>query len=295
LKGVQPREDKTAAGVVLMALAVVFFTCIDASAKWLLIAGLPPLQVVFARYLGHLIYALVYYIPQEGRHALHTRRPRIQLLRSVFLLGSTILNFFALSHLPITVTTTIAFSTPILVTLLAIPVLGERVGIRRIVAVCVGFTGVLVVTQPWGAVWHPAMLYSLGSLTMASIYFITTRMLAGVETDATQQLWPSGLATLALAPFVLGGWVWPEGPVQWAVFCAIGLFGMTGHVLANKAHRWADASILSPMIYTQLFLAAFASILVFGIWPTIWTLGGGVIIIASGLYIWYREGKIKGG
>lgn len=295
MKGVQPREDKTAAGVALMALAVVFFTCIDTSAKWLLIAGLPPLQVVFARYLGHLICALLYYVPQEGRDALHSNRPAMQALRSGALLCSTALNFLALNYLPITLTTTIAFAMPILVTLLAIPVLGERVGLRRIIAVCVGFSGVLVVTQPWGAVWHPAMLYSLSSLVMASLYFIMTRLLAGVETDATQQLWPSGLATCVLAPFVLEGWIWPEGAAQWAVFAAIGVFGMSGHVLANKAHRWADASILSPMIYTQLFLAAFAGIVVFGTWPTIWTLAGGIIIIGSGLYIWSRERQIKGG
>ncbi|MDQ2088884.1 DMT family transporter [Marimonas arenosa] len=295
MKGVQPREERTATGVLLMALAVVFFTCIDTSAKWLILAGLPPLQVVFTRYAGHLLYALVFYLPQEGVSALRSRSPKRQLLRSLFLMGSTILNFMALSYLPITVTTTIAFAGPIVVTLLAIPILGEQVGMRRIVAVCVGFSGVLVVTQPWGAQWHPAMFFSLGALVVASLYFIMTRMLAGVESNATQQIWSSALATAALLPFVIRGWVWPEGPHQWAVFAAIGFFGLTGHVLATTAHRLADASILAPLIYTQIFLAALAGILVFATWPTIWTLGGGAIIIASGLYIWHRERQVKGG
>lgn len=295
MKGVQPREEKTAAGVAMMALAVLLFTCIDTSAKWLMIAGLPALQVVFIRYAGHLIYALIYFLPQEGPAALRSRSPRLQLLRSLFLMGSTVLNFLALSYLPITVTTTIAFATPVVVTLLAIPILGERVGLRRIAAVCVGFSGVLVVTQPWSAEWHPAMFLSLGALVIAALYFIMTRMLAGEETAATQQIWASALATAALLPFVVKGWIWPADPLGWFVFLAVGFFGFTGHVAANTAHRWADASILSPLIYTQIFLASLAGILVFGTWPTIWTLGGGAIIIASGLYIWSRERKVKGG
>jgi drug/metabolite transporter (DMT)-like permease len=291
LKGVLPREERTGAGVALMALAVVFFICIDTSAKWLMLFGLPALQVVFVRYAGHFFYALVFYLPQEGTGVLRSRAPLRQLLRSMFLLGSTVLNFFALNYLPITVTTTIAFATPIVVTLLVIPILGETVGLRRIIAVCVGFSGVLVVTQPWSAAWHPAMFFSLGALMMASLYFITTRLLAGVESAATQQVWSSGLATAALLPFVLKGWIWPEGMQAWLVFCAIGFFGCTGHIFATTAHRWADASILSPLIYTQILFAAIAGILVFDTWPTIWTLGGGLIIIGSGLYIWSREQK----
>ncbi|WP_137700670.1 DMT family transporter [Marimonas lutisalis] len=285
----KPREERTAAGVMMMALAVVGFTCIDTTAKWLILGGLPVLQVVFARYFGHFIVALAIYLPQEGLQVFRSNRPFLQLLRSFFLLGSTVLNFQALNHLPITVTTTIMFSGPIVVTLLAIPMLGERVGLRRIAAVCTGFAGVLVVMQPWGAEFHPAMFFSLGALCMASMYFIMTRMLAGLEGNSTQQIWASFVAALALLPFVIPGWAWPSHPLQWVMFGMIGVFGASGHIAAVIAHRWADASILAPVIYIQVFLAALAGILVFDTWPTVWTLGGGAIIIASGLYIWQRE------
>ncbi|TNF22834.1 MAG: DMT family transporter [Rhodobacteraceae bacterium] len=290
----QPREDRTSSGVMLMALAVTFFTCIDTSAKWLILAGMPALQVVFARYVGHLVVALVLYLPQEGFTALRSNSPGKQFLRSAFLLGSTSLNFTALQYLPITVTTTIMFAGPVVVTLLAIPLLGEKVGLRRIIAVCVGFTGVIVVMQPWGAEFHPAMLLSLGALVSASLYFVMTRMLAGVESNSTQQLWSAGLAAGAILPFVLKDWHWPADPGTWAVFCIIGGFGAAGHICATIAHRWADASILAPVIYIQIFLAALAGILVFSTWPTVWTLGGGLIIIASGLYIWQRERRVRG-
>lgn len=289
-----PREDRTRSGVLLMALAVMFFTCIDTSAKWLILAGLPALQVVFARYIGHLLVALAIYLPQEGISALRSNSPVRQFLRSAFLLGSTALNFSALQHLPITVTTTIMFAGPVVVTLLAIPILGEQVGLRRIIAVCVGFTGVIVVMQPWGAEFHPAMFLSLGALVSASLYFVMTRMLAGVEGNSTQQIWSSGLAAIAILPFALQGWVWPSSVQGWAVFCVIGGFGAAGHICATIAHRWADASILAPVIYIQIFLAALAGVLVFGQWPTVWTLGGGLIIIASGLYIWQRERRVRG-
>ncbi|BBU55456.1 MULTISPECIES: DMT family transporter [Mameliella] len=288
-----PREDRTAAGVLMMALAVLGFTFIDSTAKWLMLAGLPALQVVFARYAGHFLVAVVIYGAREGRQAFVSNAPWRQLLRSFFLLGSTVFNFSALKYLPITVTTTITFAGPIVVTLLAIPILGEKVGLRRIIAVCVGFLGVIVVMQPWGVDFHPAMFLSIGALSMAALYFIMTRLLAGIEGNATQQIWSSGFAALALLPFVLGGWVWPEGPV-WIAFCLIGIFGASGHIAAVIAHRWADASILAPVIYIQIFLAAVAGILLFDTWPTVWTLGGGAIIIASGLYIWQRERVVRG-
>lgn len=284
-----PREDRAAAGVVTMFFAVVFFTCIDSSAKWLVLGGLPVMQVVFVRYFGHFLYAMIFYLPKERGEVFVSRAPFKQFLRSLFLFGSTICNFFALQSLPITMTTTIMFAGPIVVTLLAIPTLGEKVGMRRIGAVCVGFIGVLVVVQPWGAEFQPAMFFSLAALVIASLYFIMTRMLAGVETNATQQVWSSGFASIALAPFALSVWVWPVSGLQWAIMFLIGGFGMLGHSLATMAHRWADASLLAPMVYSQIFLAAVVGILVFSTWPTLWTLAGGLIIVASGLYIWQRE------
>jgi drug/metabolite transporter (DMT)-like permease len=286
---IAPREDKVGLGVAMMAFAILLFTCIDTSAKWLILAGLPALQVVFARYAVHFFLSLGLFLPMEGMNALRSSHPWKEFLRAVFLFVSTICNFTSLKYLPITVTTTIMFAVPVVVTLLAIPVLGEKVGVRRVVAVCVGFLGVVVVMQPWGLGFHPAMFLNICALVLAAMYFVMTRMLAGVERNSTMQIWSSGLATLCLAPVALPIWVWPAEPSGYAVLVAIGLFGGFGHISATAAHRYADASILSPVVYIQLFLAAIAGILVFGTWPTIWTLAGGLIIIASGIYIWQRE------
>lgn len=289
MSNVLPREDKTPVGIFLMATAVLFFVFIDSSAKWLAIAGIPFIQIVFARYFGHLVYAVIYFIPKEGLSIFRSNAPGRQSLRSLFLLLSTTLNFAALKFLPLTVTTTISMALPIVITLLAMVILKEKVGIRRLMAVFVGFVGVLVVIQPWGATFQPALLISVASLIFASLYFVMTRMLAGIESIATHQIWSSGLAAMVLLPFAMNVWVWPETWGQIAFLLAIGFFGLTAHIFVTSAHRFADASKLAPMSYTQVFYAAVVGVLLFNTWPTVWTLVGGAIIICSGLYIWQRE------
>ncbi|MHA6345446.1 DMT family transporter [Roseivivax sp. CAU 1761] len=283
------RENRTGFGVAMMALAVMLFTGNDTSAKWLVMAGIAAIQVVFVRYAVNFLLVLALFLPREGPGILRSNAPRVQALRACCLFGSTICNFTALQYLPITVTTTIMFAGPIAVTLLAIPLLGETVGLHRLGAVCVGFVGVLVVMQPWGAEFHPAMLLVLMAMTFASLYFILTRKLAGVDSNATMQIWASGLATICLAPFALAVWQWPDRAVDFIPLALLGVFGGVGHILATFAHRLADASILAPIVYIQIVTAALASILVFGSWPTAWTLLGAAIIALAGLYIWQRE------
>ncbi|WP_417607000.1 DMT family transporter [Primorskyibacter flagellatus] len=292
MRALKPKEDRASAGLALMALGVLGFTCIDTSAKWLMLSGLGALQVVFMRYLGHFVLALAVFLPTEGKEALRSQSPRLQLARSAFLLGSTGLNFAALQFLPITVTTAIMFSMPVTVTLLSVLLLGETVGLRRFLAVLAGFSGVLVVVQPWGADFHPAMFLSLGALCCASLYFVVTRMLAGHESNATSQIWSSGLAAICILPFVMQSWQWPDSPLGWIVMGVIGAFGFGGHAAATAAHRLADASLLAPMAYVQLISATAAGVLVFNTWPTIWTLVGSLIIVGSGIYIWWRERRL---
>ena len=287
--GVAGREDRRTLGLGLMAAAVLCFTFIDTSAKWLILAGLPALQVVFARYAGHFLLSLAAFMPSEGPGAFRSRRPWLQFLRSSFLLGSTVLNFAALAYLPLTLTTTIMFAGPIVVSLLSVPILGERIGKRRMAAIVVGFAGVTIAVQPWGAGFHPAIGLSIGALISASLYFVLTRLLAGIESNATSQLWSSGLATLAIAPFAIAQWRWPETAGGYAVLVGIGVFGMIGHSLVTVASRFADASTLAPVVYIQFLFAAVAGIVVFATPPTVWTLLGGAVIVGSGVYIWRRE------
>ncbi len=198
----------------------------------------------------------------------------------------------ALRYLPITLTTAILFAGPILVSLLSIPLLGEKIGIRRFAAILVGFVGVLIIIDPWGAEFHPAMIFSLGALLGTSCYFVLTRMIAGVESNSTSQLWASGVAALAIAPFALDVWIWPSSVGGWIGLGLIGCFGATSHILVTAAHRYADASLLAPVVYTTALYATLAGWIVFATPPGLSTLLGAPIIIASGLYIGQRERRL---
>jgi len=290
---VEPVEDRVFKGIVLMMLAFLVFTGIDTSAKWLVLAGMAPLQVVFVRYAGHAVLSLLLAFPREGRAMFHSRNLKLELLRGFFLLGSTICNFTAVKYLSLTFTTAIFFTTPLVVCALSIPLLGERVGPRRWAAIVVGLVGVLVAIRPWGADVHWAIFFSLGAVTMASFYFVLTRKLAGVDSAATQQVYSAGLATVLMAPVALMDWSWPVDAVSWAAFCLIGVFGWGGHQLLVVAHRCAPASTLSPFIYVQIVYMTASSWIIFHQPPEGRHIAGAAIILCSGLYIWMRERTLQ--
>lgn len=289
---IKPIEDRRLLGISMMLGAFLLFTGIDTSAKWLVLSGMPSLEVVFARYSIHLLIVLAWFVPRFGPQVFKTSAPKLEIMRAVVLLGSTIFNFFAVAYLPLTVTGSILFASPILLCVLSIPLLGEQVGWRRWVAILVGFAGVLIIIQPGGSGFHWAMFLSLGAVTSYAFYNIFNRKLAGVDSPYTQQLYAALIATLCLLPFAFNGWVWPSDTVGWIAFFAMGVFGALGHLLLTVAHRLAQASVLAPFVYPQIIYMSLASWLIFGQPPDIWIFVGAPIVIGSGLYIWLRERQI---
>ncbi|MFT4011941.1 MAG: DMT family transporter [Paracoccus sp. (in: a-proteobacteria)] len=279
------RKSGNLTGIVLFAGAVALFASLDATAKWLMAAGLATLQVVFLRYLGHLVATLAVTLPRTGLGVLRSINPRLQLLRSLCLLGSTGLNFVALSQLPVTTVTAVMFASPVLVTLLAVPLLGEQVSVLQFVAILLGFFGVVIIVSPWETTFDPAIFFSLGSCVCTSCYFILTRMLAR-EATATQQVWTSGIAVLCLAPLALMTWQAPKDGLTVLMMCMIGLFGVASHSLVTLAHRIADASVLAPVVYLQLLFSGILGWLVFDQLPGASTLTGALVVIAGGALLW---------
>lgn len=284
----KPPQDRRLHAIALMLLAVTGFAGIDTSAKWLVEGGMPTPQVVFVRYAVHLLLVVAIALP-AGDAVHRTRNPGPIVLRSAALLGSTVLNFWALGFLPLTTTAAIMFSSPLWVCLLSIPLLGEHVGPRRWAAILVGFGGILVVTRPWSGTMHWAALLSIGAALCAALYAILTRRLAGRDSTATQQFYAALVASAAIAPLALGDWVWPAGAAGWVAFFAVGGFGWLSHQLLIVAHRDAPASTLAPFSYTQIVAMAASSWLIFAQPPDAWVLAGAGIVVVSGLYIWLRE------
>ena len=278
-----------------MMVTYGFFSGLDTTAKYLTAHGIPPIQAVFTRYLVNFLLVLLVFLPRHGTQIFLSRSPGLQSLRAMALLSSTVFNFIALVYLPITVTTAIFFSAPMLVCLLSIKVLDEVVGVRRLAAVFVGFLAVAVTTQLWNANFNWAILLSLCSVSSYSTYIILTRKLAGTDSNATSQVYASGMATVLIAPTALVLWETPSSLLEWGLLGVMGLFGAIGHSLLTIAHRYAQASTLAPIVYIQIIYVTFLSWLIFNATPDFWTIVGTSIIVASGFYIWWRERRVVGG
>lgn len=290
----RPREDRPGLALALLLVTFGMFSGVDTIAKVLVTEGFPPLQVAFMRYAAHAVLLLAFFAPR-GPSVFVARRPGLQVLRSLALLASTVLNFAALAFLPLTVTIAIMFSSPLAVCLLSIPVLHEKVGVRRLTGVGIGFLGVLVITQPWAADFHWAIFLSLGAMLSISVYFVLTRLLAGQDDAPVTQLYSSVIPAVAMIPVGWLVWQTPTEPMHWVLLIGIGLLGGIGHGILTLAYRYAEASRLAPVVYSQIVYVTGLSWLVFAAWPTANTMLGTAIIVASGIYIWLRERARAGG
>jgi drug/metabolite transporter (DMT)-like permease len=280
-------------GIALMCGAVASFAVLDATAKYLN-GHMDTLQVVWARYASAFLLTLLISNPLSHPGLLRTTRPILQLVRSALLLGSTLFNFLAFRYLQLDQALSILFSTPFLVAILAGPFLGEWIGWRRWLAILVGFAGVLLVTRPGYGGVHWAALYSVASALCYSVYIITTRILSRTDTDQTTLFYSNLVGFIAMIPVLPFVWTMPDSWFVIVLMVTFGAFGSFGHYLLIAGHRLAPASILAPFMYTQLIWATLLGYLVFSDVPNNWTLAGAAVVIASGLYLLYRERVVKG-
>lgn len=281
-------------GIGLMCAALLCFSCLDAIAKWLG-QQMDPLQVVWTRYCGALVVVLILFNPWRHPGVLLSRRPWVQAIRSAILFASTTLNFLALQYLQLDQTISIVFATPFIVAVLSGPFLGEWIGPRRWAAVFAGFVGVLVVTRPWSGSIHWAMILSLMGAVCYALYNLMTRMLAGHDSPGTTSIYSVAFGAIVATALVPMVWTEPQGLLTILAMAAVGVFGAIGHWLLILAHGYAPAGVLAPFIYTQIVSMVGLGWLLFGQVPAVNTLSGAAIVIASGLYLLYRERVVAGG
>jgi drug/metabolite transporter (DMT)-like permease len=287
---VLPHSDTAARlrGVGLICVALIIFALLDALAKYAS-HSVPVIEIVWVRFLGQTMLLLVVFRPWRDLALYRTRRPVAQLLRSCALFGSTIFNFIALRHLQLDQTASIGFATAFVTAGLAGPMLGEWVGPRRWAAIVVGFIGVLIVIGPAGHSFDPAMLFSVCAMLCYSLYNLLTRMLAATEPPSALLLFSGLVPTIALAPFALPVAILPPSGWVGAAVLGTALCGAVGHWILIHAFRLAPASLLAPFTYTQIIWMPALGFLFFGDRPGFNTIIGAAIIVASGLYILYRE------
>ena len=276
-------------GIALMVTSMVFFTLLDATAKHL-VQSLPPLVAVFGRYLVALVISAVVVLRKGGPQLVITQHPGLQALRGLLLVGATLLNFIAIMYLQLAQTAAIFFTIPLWVCALSVPILGERVGLRRWIAVVIGFMGVLVIMRPGSDSFQWAMLLSIASSFCGAIYNIVTRKVGGRDRAETSLFYVGLVGALAAAvplPFV---WKTPEG-LQWLMLGFMGVAGTIGHFMLIQAHRLAPASTLAPFMYTQIVWMILSGYVFFGDVPDFWTIVGAAIVVASGLFVFAGEAR----
>ena len=278
-------------GIALMCGAVALFACLDTTAKYLN-TQMDSLQVAWARYTSAFVLTLIISNPLTHPGLLRTRSPKLQITRSLLLVGSTALNFLGLRWLQLDEALSIIFTFPLLVAIISGPMLGEWIGWRRWTAIGFGFVGVLLITRPGLGGMHAAALFTLGATFCYAFYAVITRIVSRVDSNQTSLFYANFIGALAMLPVI--PFVW-QPPVNWVVvflMVMIGVLGSTGHYFLIAGHKLAPASVLSPFVYTQLIWVIVLGYLVFGQVPNSWTIAGAAIVIASGLYLLYRERKL---
>ena len=277
-------------GIALMCAGVFSMLGLDVAAKWLL-ATYDLGQLVMLRCLFSVALILLYAWYRAEPGALRTGRPLWHALRSLIMAGSMFAFFYALPRMPLADVLVLAFAAPLIVTALSWPLLGERVGLWRWVAVLAGFAGVLVVLRPGAGLIEPAALFALGGAFLYALLSLSARRLSDTESALALSLYLFPAPMLISVPMALGSWVAPQ-PLDWLLFAACGFFGGLAFVFMTSAFRHAPAAMLVPFEYTGLVWAAGAGYLIWGEVPGLSTWLGGALIMASGLFILYRETRV---
>ena len=280
-------DDHYGAAVGFLLFGVASGLALDLCAKWLL-ADYSLTQFVFLRCIFGLLFFLFTARFYGGLGSLKTSRWQWHLLRTLLATGAMFGFFYGLSQMPLVNALTIAFTAPLFVTGLSVPFLGEHVGWRRWLAVVVGFIGVLIVLRPGEGMFTPA---AIGVIIAALCYAglaLTARKLAETESSFALAVYVVAGPFLVSATLVSGEFTMPT-VTGWFFFALAGLCSALAWVGIVGGYRRAPPAMLAPFEYTALIGAATAGYLIWDEVPDIWVITGGLVIIASGLFIVYRE------
>lgn len=283
----RPDRAATLRGIGLILAAVTVFSANDALSKWLTQYHPVP-QLVWARFFFQFLLLMLLFRPSRPLALLRTRRPVLQVGRGLLALACSFLFFLAIQSIPLADAAAIGMANPLIATLLAVPLLGEKIGIRRIIAVTVGFIGVLTILRPGLGVMHPAALYALAVAFAYALFQIATRKLGVIEAPMATMFYSSLVGLVVMSLVVPFFWA-PASPLHWLMMSGIGILGAIGHYMVIRAYRLAPVGVLSPFGYFQLIASTGLGYLVFSQFPDQWTVLGSLIVTASGIYVLYRE------
>lgn len=281
----QPAHHHPLAHALPLFLAAgVLLTSLDTTAKYL-VRDYSVFLVVWARYAGQMLVVTPFARHRAGKDFWRTRHLRVQLLRSACLVAATGCFFSGLRYVPLAEGSAITFLNPILIVILAQPILGERPTRIRWIAVAIGFAGILVLLRPGSAVFHPAAILLIAAALFNALYQLLTRKVAGDSVYTT--LFYSALVGTVASTLVLP-FASDSAPITgFTLFLLLlmGVFAGTAHWLVTRAYLIAPASLLTPFTYLQMLWATVYGYLIFAQIPDRWSFAGMAIIVGSGILL----------
>jgi len=250
-------------------------------------------QIIFVRQFV-MVMIMAPTLARDFPASIKTTRPFLQLARIATALVAMLTSFTALIHLPIADATAIGFAKSFFVTLFAILILGETVGIRRWSATLLGFVGVLVMLQPGGTGITIHSIYAIIGATAAGLVMVILRLLSRTEAPATILIYQAvGVGLVLLAPAIL---YWkPPTPLEWLLMAGVGISGYCAQLANIFAYKFGEASLLAPLEYTRLIYATLIGVIVFGTLPGKYTITGALIVVVASGYTIHREYRLKSG
>jgi len=263
----------------------------DGFAKYLS-STLPVLQITWSRYFFTVVIALPVMLIFFRKNLTWTEQPKLQLIRGLLLFCANVLFFYSISIISLAKALTLAFIAPLIVTVLSPVLLGEKVGLRRWVAVITGFIGSLIVIRPGFVEINLASIAALGTGVLYGFYLIVTRKLHNSDHPLLTLLLTGVVGAILGTMIMPAVWVQPT-ITEWYMMFAIGFFASIGHLFLILSLRYADASKLAPFSYFEIVTNVIIGFYFFNHFPDNWTFLGLFIIMSTGIYIFRREVQSK--
>jgi drug/metabolite transporter (DMT)-like permease len=286
LASIRPREDITR-GILYICASVVLSAIMGVGIKWLS-DTYPAVELTFLRSFFGLITALAFVRHGGGVGTLRTQRPGSHFLRASAWVISFLCSFLSLHYLTLATSVAFSFLAPLFMTMLSVPMLGERVGIHRWGAVLLGFLGVLFMARPNGEVFQLGAVFGIANAFFWGIGSVSVRQLTRTETSSSITFYTHLFSTMILGVALPFFWT----PPTWhglVAMAGLGLLGGISQFWTTQALSYAPAAAIAPFNYTQMIWAVIFGFIVWGDVPTLNLMIGVAIVVASGLYILHRE------
>lgn len=283
----RPTTDRTGLGILLTLLAMFCFAAMDGFSK-VLAGTLSIPQILWVRYILFMLLALIVLRERGILRTARSNRPWLQATRALLLVVENGVFVLAFKYLPLADVHAVAAASPLIVVALSASMLGEKIGPRRWFAVICGFLGVLLIVRPGFQTLEWPILIALSGAFMWGLYQILVRLCSRTDSSETTWLWSAAIGLIATTAVGPATWTWPT-PTGWAILITIALLASGAHLALIKSLSLVEAAALQPYSYTMLLWATVIGYAAFGDVPDRWTFAGAALIVAGGLFAWYRE------